>query len=328
MNITKKLKTTALAGLALTGMLAFSGCTSTDTSAENIQPDASSASSEWPDPFVFAIIPQEDNTDLVPQESVQLAYLIEELGLNVEYHLATSYAATIEAQRSGKAHMATYGPFSYVLAKDSGVDLVPFVTKASSPNDQAGYYSVASVLADSDIETLEDVKGGTVCFVDPGSTSGYLFPSAGLLAAGIDPEGDDITPIFAGGHDASVLALADGQCDLAFSTDNMAETQLIESGQLEAGTIKQIWQSELIPADPMTLTGSVPDDLKELLLDTYLNVFNVDAMTEAGTCDTSEGTEYCGLGTSWGYMEVDDSVYDGVRAVCDITESEACAAIQ
>jgi phosphonate transport system substrate-binding protein len=319
-------------GTAMVSTVALLGCgasatTSPDEPSEQADDAADAAGTEWPDPFVVAIIPSQERTELDPSDSVAMTTLEEELGLNIEYHLATSYAATIEAQRSGQAHMAQYGPFSYVLAHDSGVDLVPLVTAAEGADAQAGYHSVASVRADSDIDSLEDAAGKSVCFVDPASTSGFLFPSAGLLEAGIDPESDDIKPIMAGGHDASVLALVDGQCEIAFSTEGMATKQLIETGQLEKGAIKQIWESELIPSSPTALSASLPSELQEGIRDVYLNQVNVDALRAAGTCDESDEDGFCGL-NNWGFVEVDDSVYDGVRAVCDVTKSDSCSSIE
>src|SRR5690606_1097095 len=119
-------------GALLTAGIALVGCgPSADATADaGAKAEGAAESGEWPDPFVVAVIPSEDRTELEPSDSVQLTKLSEDLGLNIEYHMASSYAATIEAQRSGKAHMAQYGPFSYVLAKDGGVDLVPLVTTA------------------------------------------------------------------------------------------------------------------------------------------------------------------------------------------------------
>lgn len=261
--------------------------------------------------------------DLDPTDEFMLDAIADEFDLEIDVHEATSYSAVIEAQRAGKAHMAQYGPFSYVLAKDSGVDVHPLVTVASGPDEAAGYHSVASVRADSDIDSLEDAAGKRVCFVDPASTSGYLFPTAGLLEAGIDPEAGDIERIFSGGHDASVLALADEQCEIAFSTESMATESLIETGQIEDGEIKQIWQSELIPNSPVAITGDIPEEQREELTDYFVTQLNADALRENGTCDESAEDGNCGL-ASWGYIAVEDSVYDGVRRVCEVTESESC----
>lgn len=300
---------------ALTAALGLSAC---GGSSEATNADG------WPDPFVVAVIPSEDQMDLDPSKSPTIKRLAEEFDLNVEFHTATSYSAVIEAQRAGKAHMAEYGPFSYMLAKDSGVEIEPLVAPAESADAQGGYHSVASVRADSDITDLKGAKGKTVCFVDPASTSGHLFPTAGLMEAGLDPK-KDITPMFAGGHDASVLALKDGQCDIAFSTEKMATKELIQKGQIKDGELKQIWKSESIPSDPVAISTDIPEDKRKAIADFYVKDLNVDAIKKDGSCDTSDGEEFCGLG-NWGFVKVKDSDYDGIRSVCDTTKAEACSA--
>lgn len=313
---------TSAAAVVAIGMLTLSACGSS-AGGSGSGSDAASGSSEWPDPFVVAVIPSEDQTELDPADNVAMQILEDELGLNIEYHQATSYAATIEAQRSGQAHMASYGPFSYVLAADSGAGVEPVAASADSRDEQGGYHSVASVPAGSDITSLEDAKGKSVCFVDPASTSGYLFPSAGLLEAGIDPVGGDITPVMAGGHDASVLALVDGQCDIAFSTEGMVTEQLIESGQIDEGQLTQIWESDVIPSSPYALSTELPEDLRTAVTDTLLEKVNVDYIEGTEYWDAEAEDEFGGLG-SWGYVPVQDSDYDGIRSVCETTKSESC----
>lgn len=301
-----------LATAALTGCGSSAAGDSTSTSSDGAMPDK----------LVISKIPSEDETALDIEDSVTFKVLERELGIPVEFHAATSYAATIEAQRAGKVQVANYGPFSYVLAADSGVGVELVGAPVSSPDAALGYYSVASVVAGSDITSLADVAGKKVCFVDPASTSGYLFPSEGLLAVGIDPA-TGVTPIFAGGHDASVLALVDGQCDVAFSTEAMVTKQLIKSGQLKEGQLTQIWTSELIAPSPVTVSTSVPAELREQIRTIYLDKLNVDALKASGDCDTAAEDGLCGL-SSWGYVAIDDAAYDGVRKVCETTKSEAC----
>lgn len=61
--------------------------------------------------------------------------------------------------------------------------------------------------------------GKKVCFVDPSSTSGFLYPTAGLIEEGVIASGSEadisaaVTPIYAGGRDASALAVKSGDCD-------------------------------------------------------------------------------------------------------------------
>ena len=48
------------------------------------------------------------------------------------------------------------------------------------------YYSVMVVRAEIAINSIEQMKGHSLAFADPNSTSGYLIPSATLKAKGID----------------------------------------------------------------------------------------------------------------------------------------------
>lgn len=287
--------------------------------------DASSAKN--PDTLSIAVIPSEDETNL-DQRYAKVAEVLEQAtGKKVDFYQATSYAAVIEAQRAGKAQIAAYGPFSYVLAKDGGVHVDLIGYGAKSQQDPGGYTSVLSVRAGSSITSVADLKGKNVCFVDPASTSGYLFPTSALLDNHLDPE-KDVTAVMAGGHDASVLAVASGRCDAGFSTKNMATEQLIKSGQIKQAELRQIWESDTIPPSPVTVSSDLDPGLIQQIKDAYLNDMNVDALQAAGNC--AEGAAAaCGLPseTLWGYRSVSDDVFDGIRRVCDVTKAAACTSV-
>ena len=50
-----------------------------------------------------------------------------------------------------------------------------------------GYYAVAFVRADSPYKSLDDLKGKTWAWVEPNSSSGYLFPLVGFRKMGLEP---------------------------------------------------------------------------------------------------------------------------------------------
>lgn len=278
-----------------------------------------------PETIVFASIPSEDATSLEQQFENVIKVIEEETGKEVEVQNATDYAAVIEGLRAGKVQIAGLGPFSYITAKDTDVAIDPVAAVVDAPDEEPGYVSYGVVPADSDITDLAGFKGKNVCFVDPTSTSGYLYPTAGLTEAGLNPE-SDITPIMAGGHDASALAVASGQCDAGFAFDAMVDETLVKSGQLEEGALKVVWESEIIPGSPIavsteTLTKETQDKIKKA----FTEKLNVDALVEDGICSDAES---CVLPeeSKWGYKAVDDALYDGVRKVCDTTKAEACQA--
>ena len=66
--------------------------------------------------------------------------------------------------------------------------------------------------------TLDAVIGKTIAFTTETSTSGFIFPTVQLLNAGI--EDSQYESLFSGGHDASVLAVYNGDADIGVSFDD------------------------------------------------------------------------------------------------------------
>lgn len=311
---------------AAAGLLALAGCSGTADAADNGNDSSSSSEAagreDWPTTLTFAQIPSESATGIAESNAAILETLEAELGIEVELQEATSYAAVIEALRAGKVQIAGMGPFSYVVAKDGGAGVIPLGTLTDAPDENPGYQSYGIVNPDSGITDIADFAGKSVCFVDPTSTSGYLFPSAGLLAEDIDLD-TGITPVMAGGHDASALSVASGACDAGFAYDTMVEEQLIDSGQLAEGDVEIVWKSEVIPGSPYVASTQLPQSLQDELIRIFQEVLNKPAMVEAGICSSEDD---CALpeGAEYGFIAVDDSFYDGIRVVCEITESDSC----
>src|SRR5690606_1868054 len=81
------------------------------------------------------------------------------------------------------------------------------------------YRAQIFVHADSGINDVQQLKGKKFAFVDPASTSGYLFAAHALKKAGIDPE-KDIQPVMAGSHDGAVLSVYNKQTDAGASFED------------------------------------------------------------------------------------------------------------
>lgn len=303
------------AAVAAAAALALSAC------GESAAADSAAEGSGDSDTLVFASIPEEESSSLEQNWAKVIEVIEEETGKAVEVQSATDYAAVIEAQRAGKVDIAAYGPFSYVTAADSGIEMDILGAGVEEAGGEPGYQSYGIVPADSDISDLAGFKGKKVCFVDPTSTSGYLYPSAGLIENDIDPE-NDVEATFAGGHDASALSVADGTCDAGFAYDSMVDSKLIESGQLEEGALKTVWKSETIAGSPVVASHTLDEDLRTQLKEIFESELTVDALVESGHCDSAEDCEL--PEGNWGYKPVEDSFYDGVRKVCEVTESESC----
>jgi phosphonate transport system substrate-binding protein len=317
----------ALAAFAGTGT---AGAT-TEPPADTGVAEASAAPAEvdrtdWPESITLAAVPSEESTSLEQSYATVIALLEEDLGIEVEFFQATDYAAVIEAMIAGDVDIANFGPFSYVIAVANGAEIAPIGAIVDAPDATPGYQSFGFALSSNDeINTIEDFAGRNICFVDPGSTSGFLYPSAGLIEAGIDPE-TGVTPVFAGGHDASVLSVTNGDCDAGFAYDTMVTQQLIDSGDIVEGELKVVWESEIIAGSPIAVLTTLPETLQSEISRIVLDEANIDRMVERGLCTDVETCMINDDEESWGYLAVDDAFYDGVRAVCEATEAEACGA--
>ena len=318
-----------IAGVAAAVLLLAACGSDSDTAVEDTAADEVPTEVEgidktgWPEKLVVGAVPSEESSSLVQSYRPLVDALTEELGLEVDFFQATDYAGIIEAQVAGRVDLAQYGPFSYVLAKIRGAEIDVAGVMTEGPDIEPGYQSYGIARADNDeINGITDFAGKKVCFVDPGSTSGYLYPIQGLIVNNIDPE-TGVTPVFAGGHDASVLSVKNGDCDAGFAFDAMVDKNLIDAGQIAEGEIKTVWKSEVIAGSPLAYRTSLPESLVKEIKRIVLEVVNADNLIATGKCTSIED---CGLTDEnvWGWVEKDDSFFDGVRAVCEATKSKKC----
>ncbi len=116
------------------------------------------------------------------------------------------------------------------------------------------------------IGDLADVEGKKVAFVAESSTSGYLFPALELLNMGIDPQ-TDITPIFAGSHDAAVTAVLNGDADIGLSFDDARRNIRQEEPDVGEKVVVFSITGE-IPNDVVAVRSELPGTLKTAIYDT------------------------------------------------------------
>lgn len=258
--------------------------------------------------LVFGVVP--DSVDTETNYQPLMDYIAEETGKTVEYHESTDYAALIEAAVAGKIDVASFSGFTYVTATNNGAELTPISSIVTKEGQEPGYYSQAIVAQESDVESVEDFAGKKVCFVDPSSTSGYLFPSYNLMEAGIDPE-NDITPVFAGKHDVSVAKTAEGvECEAGFAEDS----EVAKSDEVK------VVDETMVPGAPIVVSDALPDEVQETLTGSLQEV-TIDEIIDAGieSADTDAFRD-----TFYATKPVDDDYYDVIRELCSETNATQC----
>jgi len=232
---------------------------------------AAHAADDWKKQYpelTLAVVPAENASGVSQRYEPFVKYLSKELGVPVKLRIANDYAAVIEGQRAGNIHIAYYGPASYSQAYITGVNTEPFVTTRNH-DGAVGYYSVFYVKADSPYKDIKDLKGKTIGFVDPNSTSGYNAPRYFLNKAGIDADSFFAKSIVTGSHENAVIALDKGTVDVAANWWNAEDdsnlTRMDKKGMVKRENFRIVFKSELLPGSPYAYLSALPDDLKKAI---------------------------------------------------------------
>lgn len=189
---------------------------------------------------------------------------------------ASDYAGVLQAFSAAQIEMASLGASGYAGAwLDTNGGIEPIVVPEENDGSVA-YVSVMVTRSDSGITTLEQMRGKTIAWADPNSTSGYLIPRFALRRAGINPESGPYFSRtgFAGGHEQGVVAVlqrqydaavtwASGQGDVAqgYSRGNLRA--MVEKGMLNMSDLRIIWTSDPIPNGPTAVRTALPAAFKE-----------------------------------------------------------------
>ena len=185
-------------------------------------------------PLHLVLTPSQKPTDLLAAGEEFGRVLGQLIGTPVRVTVASDYAAVIEALRNQTADLAFVHPAGYVLANR---EAKARIVAKNQWHGKTTFTSRFYVRKESGIKTLEDLRGKTMAFVDPASSSGYIYPMVLLIQKGLvknrDPKTFFREVMFAGSHDASMRALLNGHVDAIVSFDMAREQYLKDPAERE-----------------------------------------------------------------------------------------------
>ena len=189
---------------------------------------------------------------------------------------AADYAGVIQAFGAKQIEIASMGASGYAGAWiDTGGNVEPLVV-AVEKDGSISYRSVIVVRADSGITDLDQLRGKSLAWADPNSTSGYLIPRFELTQAHINTEpGQYFSKTgFGGGHEQAVVAVLQKQydacCTWASGIGDAAEGytrgnlhEMIAKGMLKMADLRIIWMSRPILNGPLTARRDTPQAFRD-----------------------------------------------------------------
>lgn len=308
MSMTRRDFANRLALLSTLGIFVGAGCdssTGSNPAGGNASPGGStSPESGSPSKLVLGFVPSVEADKIADSAKPMADFVSKEIGIPIETFTSTDYAGMVEAMGSKKVDIGSLAPLAYVLAKDQGAADVMLKT---SRRGSYSYPWMFVARADSGIKQVSDAKGKKIAFVDPSSTSGYLYPAYYLKKNGFEPDKFFSQTQFAGGHDTAVRAVYNGDVDIAAVYDdarNKVESVIkdIKSKVVVIYTSKGV---DEIPNDTISLRSGLDPALGAKIKAAFLKY----ATSEDGKKVLQEVYEVDNLG------EAKDADYDPVRAI-------------
>lgn len=228
----------------------------------------------------FGIISTESQANQKPVWEPFISVMSEELGMPIKAFYATSYNGVIEAMRFGQVHVAWLGGQSYIKAVE--IANAEAFAQIIQPDGSTGYYAYLITNKENPIlSKIPEGKGDqyvinnarelTFAFNDPNSTSGYLVPSYYVFTKNnVNPKEIFEKLVFSGSHEATALAVANNQVDVATNNNELLR-RLETTNPAAREKIKIIWTSPEIPNDPIAYRKDLPEDLKKKIRDFFYN---------------------------------------------------------
>lgn len=214
------------------------------------------------------------------------------------YHFESS-ARLVRALTSGQVDIGLLNPFAYVVAHDTGGAQV-ILRSVRDGADHSRSQFIA--LAGTGPRSLSELPGKVIAFVDRSSPSGYLFPAAHLLAAGIDPATAFARVEFLGSQAEVVQAVLDGRVEAAACREDARE--------LVYGEVRDVFERVRV----IDYTPPVPNDAIVVRAGfTADQVAHIKQALQAVTAAGDGRRAWKALTGADSLIEADDTDYDVIR---------------
>ena len=201
----------------------------------------------------------------------------ERIGRRIAVTITPDYERLLDGVLVGAISVAWMPPLVHARAAAKGAPLACVSRRGGALT----YRAALLVRAESDFDSVADLRGIRVAWADPYSASGSLFPQLHLHAAGIDPRYDFASEHHYGSVARACRAVAAGEADLcahyisdAASVDHlMAHLELRRTlGETTARALRVLDVTDAIPPDGMVLAPPLAGLLQATLRDALLGM--------------------------------------------------------
>ncbi len=258
-------------------------------------------------PIKIYFTPSVDSKRITTNAKDLVAFLEKETGYYFRTAVPASFIAVVEAFGTGKADIASINTFSYLMANEKyGAEARLRIVREGNETTYKGQFITRY---DSGIDSISQINGRSMAYVDPSSTSGYILPKAMLDKIGVKPS----ETVFAMRHDNVVTMVYQGQVDAGATyyappdsvTGQIMDARMRVEKQFPdvEKKIKIIGFTQDIPNDPWVFRKNMDEGMKEKIINALLKY----VATPSGKKALFEIYDITGL------IPTKDSDYDDLR---------------
>ncbi len=202
-----------------------------------------------------------DETSLAPTRAKLDAFcraLGDATGLKISPYAAPRYDRLLRRLRLGEVELAWLPPVVALgaIPKDASPIVLPI------RGDQSWFWAALFTRADSQIQSVDDLRQARAVWVDAESASGYLVIRAALRADGVNPDTVFASQNFAQSHDAMVRAVAEDPRSVGATYVHLdAAGDVARAGWGDAD-VRVLKRAGPIPADVLAASNELSQEIR------------------------------------------------------------------
>lgn len=212
-------------------------------------------------------IPYLDPRKMVNDHQKILQYLKKELGIeDARLVLTPNYDELNKFLKEGQIDIAWHGTLNYPQARVTTGAKTILMPKRFN---KTSYKGMIVVRADSNINTIADLKGKSFAFVDKKSASGYFFPKMLMLENHIDPDKDIARVEYIKKHDNILYNVLYKKFDAGAVYDDARE--LLKNDEQRA-QIKVLARTAEILNEPIMVRSGLDPEFEKKIIAAFLKL--------------------------------------------------------
>ncbi|HEY1629443.1 MAG TPA: phosphate/phosphite/phosphonate ABC transporter substrate-binding protein [Tepidisphaeraceae bacterium] len=195
--------------------------------------------------FTYIPVPQDAENNPYPKAFIEFVqHLSQVTGKPAEYQTYTSLNDELKAMRDGQLQVAGFNTGAVPMAVDA-CGFVP-MWKLATARGEASYRMQIIVPTDSDMRSVDDIRGHELTLTEPGSNSGYKAPLLLLRSVFQLEPGKDYVLRYSGGHDESIKGIASKQYQCAAVASDVLLRDTYK-GDITQQQFRVLYDSEAFP---------------------------------------------------------------------------------